>query len=274
MNGTPWTEERTAELRRLRVDQNLAIRECAAEMGLTTGQVIGKLQREGLLNQQGPRPPKAPRPPRIRKPKKRLPNRTALAPAAPGHPWHNGEKKAPKALPLDTSPGLPQNESAVDIEGLRSHHCKWIYGDPVGGEFFYCGRVRMEGSSYCRGHFILSVRADCLAAAHKRAKRSPDVPVPDGLSVAVEPSGAAGERPNQQHDDEGTPFDDFASPRVIAGLQIGREPGKHETGRDQQEQQPVGEDGGDRPAGSGWQLGHALRQPDTGDSANHADHEI
>jgi len=246
MFGQDWTAEQVEELRRLRVDEKIAIKAICAKIGRSKMSVVAKLHRMGISTKKAPGVPRSQRRREQRaregaqKDGRRRANWTALGAAPHGHPWNAGEKVDPRPI-TDASPGLPIGAEAVDMEAVAPHHCRWIYGDPTSGEgYFFCGRPKMEGSSYCRGHFIIGVRADHREAARKRAEEMPDVGVPEPSVLAVEPSGAAGDGPDEQHDDDGKPFEDFPAPRVIPWFQIGSEAGEHEPGGDRQQQEPMG----------------------------------
>lgn len=46
--------------------------------------------------------------------------------------------------------------TAVTLEELRDHHCKYPIGDPKQSDFRYCGKARIEPAPYCQEHCSLS----------------------------------------------------------------------------------------------------------------------
>lgn len=56
-----------------------------------------------------------------------------------------------EALQLQCSEIIPRNLKLVD---LKQKDCRWPYGD---GPFVHCGHGKLDGSSYCPGHYALSI---------------------------------------------------------------------------------------------------------------------
>ena len=56
-------------------------------------------------------------------------------------------------LELEETSELP----GVTLLQLEQHHCRWPFGDPVHdfSSFRYCGEPRVQGESYCTGHYEL-----------------------------------------------------------------------------------------------------------------------
>lgn len=46
---------------------------------------------------------------------------------------------------------IPMSQRKTLLE-LENHHCRYIVGDPMVGDYFYCGAVQKDGSSYCAEH--------------------------------------------------------------------------------------------------------------------------
>jgi len=38
------------------------------------------------------------------------------------------------------------------VETLLADECRWPYGDPLSGDFHFCGKVKKDGGPYCDDH--------------------------------------------------------------------------------------------------------------------------
>lgn len=57
---------------------------------------------------------------------------------------------APQQRPIeDVVVPIPKRLPLID---LNEHTCKWPYGDPLAGEFYFCGHASEEKSPYCQYH--------------------------------------------------------------------------------------------------------------------------
>ena len=131
----------------------------AAEIGggVSRNAVIGKLHRLGLSN-YGSRIHKE-RPPRPQRPK---PEKTIRIVRANGNSNRMRLFEAAKveAADLRCAAVDPLNVGLLELE---PHQCRYPAGEtPI----VFCGHRRMEGSSYCAPHFMLTHRSD----ADRRAK--------------------------------------------------------------------------------------------------------
>jgi GcrA cell cycle regulator len=61
--------------------------------------------------------------------------------------------KAPQRDTDDVVAPMPLKLKLVDI---NEHTCKWPFGDPLQGEFYFCGHGNEEGSPYCKYHSKLA----------------------------------------------------------------------------------------------------------------------
>lgn len=46
---------------------------------------------------------------------------------------------------------LPRAEKKT-VETLLADDCRWPFGDPLAGEFYFCGQRKKDGSPYCDHH--------------------------------------------------------------------------------------------------------------------------
>lgn len=51
-----------------------------------------------------------------------------------------------------------KSPTAVTLEGLKPHMCKWPLGDPRYSDFRYCGGQRLEPGPYCAEHYLLGTQ--------------------------------------------------------------------------------------------------------------------
>lgn len=49
---------------------------------------------------------------------------------------------------------IPMSQRKTLME-LESHHCRFIVGDHLGTDYFFCGAMKQDGSSYCPEHHAL-----------------------------------------------------------------------------------------------------------------------
>jgi hypothetical protein len=120
-----WPPEHIELLRELyqQGTRSWVARELTARTGVAYGRnaIVGKLWRLGL-----------------RKPKQTKEKRKVI-------------KHAPTKPPLTIVPTIETRN--VVIMDLQQHHCRYICS--IGAEPTYCGRRKMDGSSYCAEHHRL-----------------------------------------------------------------------------------------------------------------------
>lgn len=164
-----WTDERTAELRRLWVEEKLSGAEIAKRMGLAhRNAIMGKVHRLGLTR-----------------------SRNGDAGADPSDAAPAATPKAPEKQPDPSAGVLPETaavtapepkpetpkERADDTFGLhpvmqlKERHCRWPIGDPQLPGFRFCCGERTAGTPYCRAHADEAYQTPEQKAARAAARR-------------------------------------------------------------------------------------------------------
>lgn len=161
VRGSEWSDERVEKLKSLHA-KGVSCSIMAAEIGgVSRNAVIGKLHRLGLSNAKStvhrdnqygrkPRPPRTP------------PEKTVRIVRA------NGNSNRMRLM--ESAKVQVQEMRCVDVVSLNvalldlePHQCRYPTSD---APFLFCGRGKMEGSSYCAPHFMLTHRSE----ADRRAK--------------------------------------------------------------------------------------------------------
>jgi GcrA cell cycle regulator len=145
-NGTLWTEEQDAQLRKLR-DQGLSASQIAAELGgMTRNAVIGRAGRLGLEKQK--RGPKT-----VREQQSKVPQirRVHLSGLSEDSVVKNILRKRSEPIPVLDS----KSDAPVTLFDLEPHHCRWPVQD---APYLFCADTKQDGSSYCSRHFGVSKR--------------------------------------------------------------------------------------------------------------------
>ena len=126
-----WPPEHIELLRELWLQgtRGWVARELAARTGVAYGRnaIVGKLWRLGLRKQ-----------PEQTKEKRKVTKQARVTPV-------------PTAAPIPIAPEIATRN--VVITDLQQHHCRYICS--TDGETTYCGRPKMDGSSYCSEHHRL-----------------------------------------------------------------------------------------------------------------------
>jgi hypothetical protein len=141
LNPFPWTEEATADLKRLWLEETKSATAVAVELGekynhpLTRNAIIGKVDRLGI----GRAEPRQYKSIRIRMKSNKL-RRQPL----PKLVW-----AAPE----------PLNGIGIKFSELAAHHCRFISGSPSGLETVFCGAPKHGDSPYCGPHDNICHRA-------------------------------------------------------------------------------------------------------------------
>jgi len=131
---SPWTEERTDELKRRWLAGESAL-QIAVRLGDTTrNAVMGKLHRLGIPSPKL-HPHDGARRPRISIPKPR-----------------------PKPPVINVGPPVKTENGYITLADLKDGMCKWPIGDPQDDDFHFCGRPSVEHRSYCGGHCAAAYR--------------------------------------------------------------------------------------------------------------------
>jgi hypothetical protein len=55
------------------------------------------------------------------------------------------------SLSIEGDPPIPHAERKT-VETLLADDCRWPYGDPLTGDFYFCGKRKKDGSPYCDHH--------------------------------------------------------------------------------------------------------------------------
>lgn len=133
-NGETWTGERINALRHL-WGEGCPTAEIAARLGLTKGQVIGKVHRLSLPVRPNPALPRA------------TPVEAATQPNP--HAVPRMTAYAPRAVPAMP----PRAAGALAIAYPAEMTCQWPSGDPRGAvPWSFCGAPRRAGTPYCGCH--------------------------------------------------------------------------------------------------------------------------
>jgi len=125
MADMSWTHDQIETLRRLKSLGMHSAEIVRRFPKKSKGAVMGKLHRLSLLKQKDKNRRQ------VFNPK---PKNLAPLPLAP--------RMDP---PIDIS-----REDGVELYDLKSHHCRWPFGDV---NFYFCGRTKQEGSPYCEYHY-------------------------------------------------------------------------------------------------------------------------
>jgi GcrA cell cycle regulator len=136
MKGTLWTDERTADLKRMWA-QGLSATQIAYRLGLDSrSAVLGKVHRLKLAERRTGHHVYKMRPAHV------PPRPAAKAPRVP-------RPVQPMPLPL---PGASDLAPTCQLQGLTGTTCRWPIGDPREPGFGFCGRPHVPGLPYCEYH--------------------------------------------------------------------------------------------------------------------------
>ncbi len=185
-----WTPERTAEARRLYVDEGFGAGQVAKRLGTTRTTVCGKaaredwhLQRTGAVKMvhkmnSVAAAAKASREAREMHAPSIKAGPTPRKPKTPRNPiglaWGSGGTTEPK--PPSFPAAKPEHRTLDDtslkvrLPDLGFSHCRFPTHEE-GGEHLFCGHPKKPGSSYCEGHAARCVTATSSAKELTRALR-------------------------------------------------------------------------------------------------------
>jgi len=149
-----WTLERVEQLRSC-VVTGLTCSQIAAQIGVSRNAVIGKIHRLGLSPGRPPGGAARSCPPRARHP--RAPDQRQRLRLM----WSAG---AP-AADAGTAPATVDSTQPCSLLDLDRGKCRWPLGDPVAGDFSFCGNAAADGFSYCAGHARMAYRAPARRSA-------------------------------------------------------------------------------------------------------------
>lgn len=141
-----WTDERVELLKKLYLD-GLSCSRIAAELGgMTRNAVIGKIHRLGLSGRVKTASPSSPR----QRPLRSIPwqpKKITMAARAAAAALELKSEPLPER-PMDVIP-IAQRCTFAD---LTPDTCRWPFGHPNAGEFYFCGAMSIEGLPYCAYH--------------------------------------------------------------------------------------------------------------------------
>ena len=63
------------------------------------------------------------------------------------------------AAAMDVPVLRPAKKKVITTIALTIDTCRWPFGDPVDGDFHYCGELPLVGQPYCDKHDALSSQA-------------------------------------------------------------------------------------------------------------------
>lgn len=160
--GTSWTDERVESLKHLWAD-GWSCSQIAERLGdVTRNAVIGKVTRLGL-------PARAARQVRgtilrPRPPSNRPRRQTAHSQALP--PLTQAQQIAWATVNASSDLDIPASERKT-LQELEMSDCRWPYGDPrIAGEFYFCGKRKVPGLSYCEFHARRGVQSPNMQRRH------------------------------------------------------------------------------------------------------------
>ena len=167
-----WTDERVELLKKLWAE-GLSASQIAAKLGgVSRNAVIGKVHRLTLSGRAKSTKSSAPKIKRPAAPRDSARGgrtggagvrtsafgTTTMRGGAPAAMGATALKQDHALQPLQTPVHRPIEDVVVPIPKrlplleLSEHTCKWPYGDPLSGEFYFCGHATEEKSPYCAYH--------------------------------------------------------------------------------------------------------------------------
>jgi hypothetical protein len=72
--------------------------------------------------------------------------------------------------------GMIEPPTPVAFLELAPHHCRWPIGHPKTPGFGFCGRTKIDGSSYCREHAERAVERGGRGRENARPALPPTIP--------------------------------------------------------------------------------------------------
>jgi len=158
---TVWHAERDEALRRLHAE-GLSAGRIAIELdcGLTRNAVIGRIHRLGLSR------PKPPKPPKLRPQPRQAGGDYTIAGRINRKLKQEPMRPPAPALPAEAVPRRPRRRRKQFFE-LKESDCRFPFGEPGSGSFFFCAAETLPNRSYCSEHFALCCPG--IAARSNRA---------------------------------------------------------------------------------------------------------
>lgn len=172
-----WTDERVETLKKLWAE-GLSASQIAAKLGgVSRNAVIGKVHRLKLSGRAKSKKPAAPRVPGSTTPRSRTATTGGTQRTTPnGGTYKQPTRSAPSSSHIVGATALKADQELVaysmphqDAEDvvapmplklklvdINENTCKWPFGDPLQGEFYFCGHGNKESSPYCPYHSKLA----------------------------------------------------------------------------------------------------------------------
>ena len=69
---------------------------------------------------------------------------------------NNSNKTAPSSTDGEL---IIQPDERKTVETLLPYDCRWPFGDPLVGDFYFCGKRKKDGSPYCDHHIRQAFQA-------------------------------------------------------------------------------------------------------------------
>jgi GcrA cell cycle regulator len=127
-----WTDDRIETLK-THWQEGLSASQIAHALGnVTRNAVIGKVHRLGLAARATA--------PRVSRPR------------LPTAPRFRARACQPVVMVIEQDPFRFEDGSFVTMRTIDKAMCRWPIGDPMVGEFHFCGCGSKPGSSYCEAH--------------------------------------------------------------------------------------------------------------------------
>jgi GcrA cell cycle regulator len=173
-----WTDERVAEITRLRVTEGLSASQVAARMGITRNAAMGKLHRLGLLERRVQTPRREYNGQKARNPREmavsvRL-GRAKMKGAATLDEALKKIKPEPRKIGGSVWNVLP-GTTPISLLDATDARCRWPIGDPLEPGFGFCGCAVAEGSVYCATHSAIGTTNFKATADDKRKLQKSDL---------------------------------------------------------------------------------------------------
>lgn len=142
-----WDDARIEQLKKL-WSEGLSASQIAGELGgVTRNAVIGKVHRLGLSGRAKTKPAVAARPRKVVKTVARVSTISVRGNLA----VVEMVDAEPQTMPVRENVVIPMSKR-ISIMELREGVCRWPLGDPLHGDFAYCGADCGGGRTYCEPH--------------------------------------------------------------------------------------------------------------------------
>jgi GcrA cell cycle regulator len=179
--GSTWSEERIAELRKL-WEAGLSCSMIAKEMncGFTRNAIIGKCHRLGLKQKDSPKarvPYRrdarvfGPKPPRPARPRRETVDHRPDCEQRSKHPTPQRIYRKAEPKPWKDAMHPIGEMKLLSIVELTNTTCRFPIGDPLDERFAFCGNDCRIEDPYCFGHMRIAYQGG--SSYNERQKRKP-----------------------------------------------------------------------------------------------------